>query len=118
MFWGGGGGGVNEQRLKVRSINISPPNPRRENSKYIQFEQRDVGGGEGAHTEQYYMERKNKIFVQKYVKIKLIRGKGQKTYECSQKEWLESYVLENVHPQHIALLRTHKRIVHIYENVR
>ena len=48
------------------------------------------GGGEGAHTEQYYMERKIKIFVQKDVKIKLIRGKGQKTYECLQKEWLES----------------------------
>ena len=48
------------------------------------------GGGEGAHTEQYYMERKIKIFVQKDVKIKLIRGKGQKTDECLQKEWLES----------------------------
>ncbi len=36
------------------------------------------------------MFAKNYFFVQKYVKIKLIRGKGQKTYECSQKEWLES----------------------------
>jgi len=34
-----------------------------------------VGGGEGAHTEQYYMERKIKSFVQKYVKIKLNKKK-------------------------------------------
>ena len=48
-----------------------------------------MGGGVD-DTEQYYMKRKMKIFVQKYVKIKLIRCKGQKTYECLQKEWLES----------------------------
>jgi hypothetical protein len=29
MFWEGGRGGVNEQRLKVRSINISPPNSKK-----------------------------------------------------------------------------------------
>jgi len=39
---------------------------------------------------QDYMEKKD--FVQKCVKIKMIRGKGQRTYECSQKEYLESKI--------------------------
>ena len=46
MFWGVGGGGVNEQKLKVRSINISPPNPRRENSTYT-LNKEMWGGGRG-----------------------------------------------------------------------
>ncbi len=97
MYVLGSGGGVNEQKLKVRSINISPPNPRRENSTYSL--NKEMWGG-GAHTEQYYMERKINIFVQKNVKIKLIRGKGQK------RNGLNQNVLENVHPQKFAKIRS------------
>ncbi len=119
-----GGGGVNAQKLRVRSINISS-------------------------TKQYYMERKIKIFVHKYVKIKLIRGKGQKTHECLQREWLESkcsrkcsptahcivegpqklakirrrarkstHVLKSIHSQHITLLRTQKIGENVYDRLQ
>jgi hypothetical protein len=66
MFWEWGGGGVNVQRLKVRSINIYPPNPRRENSTN-NLNKEMWGGGEGAHTEQYvrikskYLHKTNRI---------------------------------------------------------
>jgi hypothetical protein len=71
MFWGG----MDEQRLKVKPINISPPVPRIKNITY-NFEQTGVGGGEGMlppppphppHTEQYarIYRKKIKLFAQK-----------------------------------------------------
>ena len=57
MFWEGGG--ANVQRLKVRSINISPQIPRKENNTYNLNKQ--IWGGEGAHTKQYICREKIKI---------------------------------------------------------
>ncbi len=49
MFWEVGGGGVNAQKLRVRSINISPPNPGRENNTYTLNKEMWGGGGGGTY---------------------------------------------------------------------
>ena len=78
MFWERGGG-ANVQRLKVRSINISPQIPRKENNTY-NLNKQIWGGGRGRIQNSTYVGIK--IYLNQKYKLKLGWAHVAQTQYC------------------------------------